>query len=79
MQHQSCLLGIPSMQLELPMHVRQKFNVSETFRTKFMQGITNIYNEVIVKLWNPCKIKDNIFLNEEYFSQDQTFRFNDSE
>ena len=33
-----------------------------------MQGITNIYNEVIVKLWNPCKIKDNIFLNEENYN-----------
>lgn len=79
MQHQSCNLGIPSMQLELPMHVRQKFNVSEAFRSKFLQALVNIYNESVAKFWVKSKIRDNIFINEEYINADHTFCFTDQD
>jgi len=42
MQHQSCLLGIPSMQLEIPMSVRKLLNNDAKLRYKFTQAIVNI-------------------------------------
>jgi len=42
MQHQSCLLGIPSMQLEMPHSVRRLINTNSNVRKKFAKALTNI-------------------------------------
>ena len=41
-QHQSCLLGIPSMQLKMPHKVRKALNTDSIFRNKFTNALVNI-------------------------------------
>lgn len=47
MTHQAVLLGIPSLQFELPPSVRVEMNTNDGFRTGFLQVIVEVYNEVV--------------------------------
>lgn len=72
MQHQSTLLGIPSMQLEIPMSVRSKLNKEKNFRSKFSNALVNIYNECIVKQYKICEMHKGVKVNKHMIGHTKT-------
>ncbi len=48
MNEQAILLGIPSLQVELPFDVRKKLFEDGSFRNQFLSFILQFYSEIIV-------------------------------
>jgi len=63
MMHQSVLLGIPSLQLEIPSSVRKLLNDNDEFRDKFLNALINVYNQVIVPYFIDCNMSKGIKIN----------------
>lgn len=55
MTHQSVLLGIPAMQIELPRSIRALLIRDDLILRKFAEAILETYSEVIVPKWKDRK------------------------
>merc|ERR1711865_892043 len=58
MSMQSALLGVPSVQLELPPHLRDRLVYDAELMRSFANGISKVFHETVVPWWLSARCTD---------------------